>query len=630
MTRCDITHVITWICCISIIIVPIISIVVLKRAALPTPYQYATDSENWQSSLSSLSSRISQGATALALWLHPSASHLYVNREYNVCWEPLQYACNPTGIGLTGKHSIMSLVMEYNDRVIAQIHSESRYNSRFIEYCTRFHAQSMNNKIQELWSSDFYKEIYSRIHDATLDTPAELYQLIGWMHSVGVREPFRISRDKSGRKYFTQSILMHKIGVNIDYDTLTDTQVSNYMQIHNAIWSSGNDLKLHATTEIQYRTNFAMDAYNITGDIYTDLRELAHFNEQIPRWKPEQWRDYLWISALKSILHHLRMVTFEDERVCYTQTEQYFPTKLCRRFKELTEIVHVPDDIERVYKAGFKDIVIRDNIYGFHPEVLAYIEHQLENLEFIVDKCVIPDENSTVTDIENKYWNSDEWGSYIGIISKLMQEPDFEQRRGWRLSGLTTGFVSNMLGWNAMYTTIGNKRIIFVPPGLLTWIHRYLKRDSCHYHALFDTTVFHEMGHWLVSIIDNIPDHLKGHESDNTGWNLLRSRVWRLYNTEYDSVTVYKEGLGDHIGFKVAINNWKKRHYRTDENIQCFILSYLRFACPGETATLMHDENHAPVTKRAILPVCEAKEDLHSIWKCNTTESEPYRRSLCD
>jgi hypothetical protein len=123
---------------------------------------------------------------------------------------------------------------------------------------------------------------------------------------------------------------------------------------------------------------------------------------------------------------------------------------------------------------------------------------------------------------------------------------------------------------------------------------------------------------------------LKGHESDNTGWNLLRSRVWRLYNTEYDSVTVYKEGLGDHIGFKVAINNWKKRHYRTDENIQCFILSYLRFACPGETATLMHDENHAPVTKRAILPVCEAKEDLHSIWKCNTTESEPYRRSLCD
>ncbi len=616
-----------------------------------------------------------------SMLFHPTLSHRMLNGDYDMCYDPYNCVCNYPAEQSISSLVLQNDIEIINDITQNRMTNTSfmRECKRFhsMPVPAKYEILSTRRDVMRILS-----EIYrgdSVMHCDKLQllrgirfshmqkrTYNDWYDLMSNLHSYGIREPFHIIRLRTediqvaqpARFYrqlneeTSQYVRYHiktsvgsegckqtsKIPTMEEANYLTQRIRTNYEIISDSIYSKviESKIKFLKVKDIESRLQFQLGAFMrkrnsvlpswihpsneevMETSVFVDPDALARFHRALDVFSEEQWNDYLWFASCKSILHQHRMLVNANERICDLQVVEYFPVSVCRKFKASMNIRGDLDILRAYVLTSFKSIVIDENLFEFPPQIHKHVLERFETLELLINRCTTNKNNETVTELERRYLNNPSLSkfNYMDYIFSMIRESDFQERRNLVYDDIYTNIYKKILVWNARYDDSTNAMVI--GPGLLNFPHKFAKIGGCQYHSTTDPGIFHEFGHFLFPSTK----HFQG-SIPNIEWERFVHSIARRYQSGFFPVSdfVNEENVADNVGLIVALTAYIRKARRSDDEIRCFIVSYIRQWCPYQWDNAPdNDKYHAKNRARAVIPLVMIRNEFNRVYNCTKND----------
>lgn len=594
-------------CCISVSFIPIIIVIALLFTRMPRYNHFNRRTLSFQKTMDIKDFF----GIKKSLQLNPILTTKIVNDSRNPCFEPYEYACDH------GERSIPDMVSKSNLLTLTKIIEKSFSDSNLPRKCKEFHGNfTIKERREMLKTHHIMTEIEYTINNEFNKENPNIQNIAAKLHKLGVREPFKINLFIDGSLVFGQpQRLLENNRYVIDY-MLDHTYPSglkhtyplkiykDYLEISSTIHFNEKPKYLKKTIGEIEATGFQILDYFKTPKkedvIGIDQRMINAFVNAIRRFQMEKWRNYFFFVSYKSMLHQFRLLIPDPHSVCFDQIIQYFPYTICRKVRNDFEYdtQEINNYIKRLMD-GFKKHILLENIFDFKKETIVHLSDKFDKIVLSVNECSFRIDNSTITSIENKYFNSGHQ-SYLDIISQMIKEEDFQMRRHVNYDEFYKDILINYIDWGAFYQ--GYLNMLIIPPGLLHFPMKYLETKSCQYHAMIDHVVYHELGHFIQQNVI--------HPSKK--YNDFVSSVFSLYGTNGNGLRS-KEDVADVFGFLMAYKTWNT--FKSNVEKKCFFLSYIRQWCPHGDNNVI-DKDHGSREQRAVLPLIQYKNEYEKVFNC--------------
>lgn len=546
-----------------------------------------------------------------------------------------------------------------------------------MEQRVRYSLLSNHPRLQFIWNvinkeegdhsrNDFLdslNKIKSSRSNTDVFNSVDLLNVVTLLHATGVREPFHLIRTTDESFALTQPSRLYNTGsesslefiqiyleralkgFQLDERLVGDQTSDNsliqatskqihrdYEEISSVIFYPSDLGRFMTIDSINKQIGVKINGFFSEQDfgnldntiIFTNIGLIQTFVRTIPLYSKQQWRNYLFFATIKSLLLQSRMLYHTNEEICNIQIAEYFPITMCRKFKKLSEYSEDVEILKKYMVDGFTERILTENIFGFPPNVQTELSNRLKSAKMFINACTTPGNNRTLTLMERRYLNNVNWtnltrfssgsSDYLDILFNMIGDPDFQQHRNKIYDSINGEIVQNyLMSWSAHYSDTLNAFII--GPGMLNFPAKHSKFGGCHYHALIDHRLFHEMMHFLIHHIRSI-----GPNAHTKQWNDFIEDVRRRYSTGSPSQIsddLWEENIADNGGKYISYNTWNSKFASTDDDRKCFIVSYLRSWCVGDVKNQGDpDPDHASNKRRAVYPLYMIRNTFTTLFNC--------------
>lgn len=591
---------------LAIIIIPQIIILIVRLQPLPhhvlsTEYSASVS----ESSFSNVENPSSLKSTQY-IQLHPHLSHKLVNRAHDPCVNPLGYVC-------TGKEpALRTIFMENTMEVFKSIIKTDNFGQYpFVRKCVDFHISEIHSKISQIVNSPTTRFLLKSIND--IDSVHSVATTIGQvLHTNGIREPFHLNMMQDGSLFLGQPIHLHETSnenIEIALGMLTretptreefTRKIKIYHVVHRSVWSPTpmvRKMNRIEWTQFRYIPHLWLDEKS-NGDtsiekMWIDSTTAFRFEHALEQYSIDEWKIYLEIATLKSILHQTRTLLANTKEICVHHILELFPLEFCRKLRN--EVKNV-DEITRIIHhsiSTLNELVTIQNYWELPPAFLPHLRRTFDELKVYINRCAIDSTDIPLTKIETLYLKTSSDRSYIETLFDLMKNPDWQRRRNVYFDDFYRHLFGSITNWNAQYQ-YQIKAVLF-HPGILLFPSHKLKINSHQYHLLLRYITSHETTHFLWDILSS--------QLPRSQWtaklDMFEKKISNLYDDGVRNLE-HLENVADSFGLYATFHGWKTETNPSPKEIEQFFVTMMQLQC-GVDQLVVTD--HASATRRATYPI---------------------------
>ncbi len=579
--------------------------------------------------------------TAYTLF-HPNLGQHVVNHNIGMCFSPYDHICSASEQNyaqIFARHNYQQL-----SKILDSIHVTQ---SVFGRLCLKFHSKSMENRYQELLRHEKMRILLESLENLQKLEDVTDY-IMNRLHPNGIREPFHISllpdhthRLDIGTSGQGSDMTQLKLNLDLAFEYMHGWNMNfsshvfdSYYRIHRSLYTvtqyeykdmQVSNLDSNLGNIIHLPLKQWLESQNIS-QITLPVTGLQRFQFELRNSPIQDWKNYLFVCIMRSILHQTRLLLSETNSICKSQYMHYFPLDTCRNFRTLVKDEHLVEEYVFLLRENVEEYVIRRNIFEFNSVILERITEELQKLTIYVNRCTTKMENETITEFENKFLNHTgqlpSYYSYLDMVLEMISHPEFQQRRNQDFDIYYRNLLESVMEWNAWFDP--NIKSVFIPTGMLLIPNNQMKQNSVPYYLSLRTPGFHEMSHFVSWV---------AHGYQRSFWSEKYRNFVNMIADRYQSYSdaLLEENLADNSGLCLSYKSWNTTS-RSDNERRSFFIFFVRIFCQHEEnsdaigSESNHVTDHGSARQRANLTLKILWKEVAKLWNC--TEGDDSEQNI--